>query len=45
MSTPEIQKLLDYADESHGAARVLIDGGFVGFHRSTGFFAHGLLLG
>jgi hypothetical protein len=31
MITPELQKLLDYADESHKAAKVLIDSGFIGF--------------
>jgi uncharacterized protein (UPF0332 family) len=38
MITPEIQKLLDYADDSHGAARVLIDGGFVGFSAAQSYY-------
>lgn len=31
MITPEIMRLLDYASESHKAAKVLIERGFVGF--------------
>lgn len=31
MIPPEIQRLLAYAEESHKAARTLIDGGFIGF--------------
>ena len=30
MMTPEIKELIDYAGESHAAAKVLIDKGFVG---------------
>jgi len=38
MITPEIQKLLDYADDSHEAARVLMDGGFVGFSAAQSYY-------
>jgi uncharacterized protein (UPF0332 family) len=31
MISPEIHRLLDYAEESHKAAKTLIDGGFIGF--------------
>ena len=31
MITAKIPKLLDYAEESHAAAKVLMDGGFIGF--------------
>lgn len=31
MIGPGIQRLLDYTDDSHEAAKVLIDGGFIGF--------------
>jgi uncharacterized protein (UPF0332 family) len=36
--TPEIQKLLDYADESHEAAKVLIDNGFIGFFAAQSYY-------
>lgn len=38
MMTPEIQQLLDYADESHEAAKVLINGGFVGFSAAQSYY-------
>lgn len=38
MITPEIQRLLDYADDSHGAAKVLIDGGFIGFSAAQSYY-------
>jgi uncharacterized protein (UPF0332 family) len=38
MITPEIQKLLDYADESHEAAKVLIDNGFIGFSAAQSYY-------
>ena len=38
MITPEIQKLLDYADESHEAAKVLIDSGFIGFSAAQSYY-------
>jgi uncharacterized protein (UPF0332 family) len=38
MMTPEIQQLLDYADESHEAAKVLIDGGFIGFSAAQSYY-------
>jgi len=31
MTAPEIQELLNYADESHQAAKVLIDSGFIDY--------------
>jgi hypothetical protein len=31
MISPEIQILLERAEESHGVAKVLIDGGFASF--------------
>jgi len=34
----EIQQLLDYADESHQAAKVLIDGGFTGFAAAQSYY-------
>ena len=38
MITPELQKLLDYADESHKAAKVLIDSGFIGFSAAQSYY-------
>jgi uncharacterized protein (UPF0332 family) len=38
MITPEIQKLLEYADESHEAAKVLIDSGFIGFSAAQSYY-------
>jgi len=38
MITPEIQQLLDYADESHQAAQVLIKSGFVGFSAAQSYY-------
>jgi uncharacterized protein (UPF0332 family) len=38
MITPEIQELLDYADEGHRAAKVLIDSGFIGSSAAQSYF-------
>ena len=38
MITPEIQELLDYAGESHAAAKVLIDKGFMGFSAAQSYY-------
>ena len=38
MISPEIQRLLDYADESHKAAKVLIDHGFIGFSAAQSYY-------
>lgn len=38
MITPEIKKLLDYADESHDAARVLIDNDIIGFSAAQSYY-------
>lgn len=38
MIPPEIQRLLDYADESHKAAKTLIDGGFIGFSAAQSYY-------
>ena len=38
MTSTEIQQLLDYADESHEAAKVLINGGFVGFSAAQSYY-------
>ncbi len=38
MITPEIQELLDYAGESHAAAKVLIDKGFIGFSAAQSYY-------
>ena len=38
MSTPEIQRLLDYANESHEAAKVLIQSGFIGFSAAQSYY-------
>jgi uncharacterized protein (UPF0332 family) len=38
VTSPEIQQLLNYADESHEAAKVLIDGGFIGFSAAQSYY-------
>jgi uncharacterized protein (UPF0332 family) len=38
MMTPEIKELIDYAGESHAAAKVLIDKGFVGFSAAQSYY-------
>lgn len=38
MITPEIKQLLDYADESHEAAKVLIKSGFIGFSAAQSYY-------
>ena len=38
MTSPEIQQLLNYANESHEAAKVLIDGGFIGFSAAQPYY-------
>ncbi|MGZ9221450.1 MAG: HEPN domain-containing protein [Anaerolineales bacterium] len=38
MITPEIQSLLNKADDSHGAARALIDKGFIGFSAAQSYY-------
>jgi uncharacterized protein (UPF0332 family) len=38
MIAPEIKKSLDYADESHKAAQVLIKGGFIGFSAAQSYY-------
>ena len=38
MITPEIKQLLDYAGESHQAAKVLIDNGFIGFSAAQSYY-------
>jgi hypothetical protein len=38
MITPEIKRLLDYADESHEAAKVLLKGGFIGFSAAQSYY-------
>ncbi len=38
MITPEIQRLLDYANESHEAAKVLIKNGFIGFSAAQSYY-------
>ena len=38
MTSPEIQQLLNYANESHEAAKVLIDGGFIGFSAAQSYY-------
>jgi uncharacterized protein (UPF0332 family) len=38
MIAPEIQKLLDYADESHQASKVLINSGFIGFSAAQSYY-------
>jgi len=36
--TPEIQRLLKYADESHEAAKILIKNGFIGFSAAQSYY-------
>jgi len=36
--SPEIQQLLNYADESHSAAKVLMDRGFTGFAAAQSYY-------
>ncbi|MBI3152007.1 MAG: HEPN domain-containing protein [Chloroflexi bacterium] len=38
MISPEIQQILNYADESHEAAKVLIKGGFIGFSAAQSYY-------
>lgn len=38
MIAPEIQRLLDYAEESHKAAKTLLDGGFTGFSAAQSYY-------
>lgn len=38
MITAEMQHLLDKADDSHAAAKVLIDSGFVGFSAAQSYY-------
>ena len=38
MIPPEIQRFLDYAEESHKAAKALIDGGFIGFSAAQSYY-------
>jgi len=38
VTSPEIQQLLNYANESHEAAKVLIDGGFIGFSAAQSYY-------
>lgn len=38
MISPEVQRLLDYAEESHKAAKTLIDGGFIGFSAAQSYY-------
>lgn len=38
MITPEIQSLLNKATDSHGAAGVLIDKGFIGFSVAQSYY-------
>jgi uncharacterized protein (UPF0332 family) len=38
MITPEIQRMLDYAEESHQAAKVLIENGFTGFSAAQSYY-------
>jgi uncharacterized protein (UPF0332 family) len=38
MIAPEIKRLLDYAEESHQAAKVLIDSGFIGFSAAQSYY-------
>jgi uncharacterized protein len=38
MMTPEIKRLLDYADESHEAAKVLLKSGFIGFSAAQSYY-------
>jgi uncharacterized protein (UPF0332 family) len=38
MIPPEIQQLLNYADESHQAAKTLLDSGFIGFSAAQSYY-------
>ncbi|HET9905077.1 MAG TPA: hypothetical protein VFQ23_00505 [Anaerolineales bacterium] len=38
MSKEEIQLLLDKADDSHAAAKLLIDRGFIGFSAAQSYY-------
>jgi len=38
MTSPAIQRLLDLADESHQAAKVMIDGGFARFSAAQSYY-------
>src|SRR5215813_9794049 len=38
MSKKEIQLLLDKADDSHAAAKILIDKGFIGFSAAQSYY-------
>lgn len=38
MISREIQRLIDHAEESHQAARVLLDGGFSGFSAAQSYY-------
>jgi len=38
MIAQEIQKLLNYAEESHEAAKVLIESGFIGFSAAQSYY-------
>ncbi|GJQ35374.1 MAG: hypothetical protein JETCAE01_13840 [Anaerolineaceae bacterium] len=38
MTTPEIQKLIMHAEESHQAAKVLLDSGFLGFSAAQSYY-------
>ena len=38
MITPEIKRMLDYAEESHQAAKVLIENGFIGFSAAQSYY-------
>ena len=39
MTNSEIQQLLNYADESHRAAKVLMAGGFIGFAAAQSYYS------
>ena len=38
MISPEIQKLIDHAEESRQASKVLLDGGFAGFSAAQSYY-------
>jgi uncharacterized protein (UPF0332 family) len=38
MISPGIQRLLDYTEDSHKAAKTLIDGGFIGFSAAQFYY-------
>lgn len=38
MISPEIQKLINHSEESHQAAKVLLDGGFAGFSAAQSYY-------